>query len=51
MVIHNSNHAQKISHINHKQGILLAEMLAIADRCAALPDRDTRPEWEILGYT
>lgn len=30
--------------------ILFAEMLAIMERCAALPDIDTRPESEILGY-
>jgi hypothetical protein len=33
-----------------KRPALLAEMLAIAERCAALPDIDTRLESEILGY-
>jgi antitoxin VapB len=29
---------------------LLAEVLAISSRCAALPDLDRRPPDEILGY-
>lgn len=33
-----------------EQQALLAEMWAIAERCAALPDVDTRSESDILGY-
>ncbi len=29
---------------------LIDELLAISDRCAALPDFDTRPPEEIIGY-
>jgi len=35
---------------SEKRQILLAEMATIAERCAALPDVDTRSESEILGY-
>ncbi|NJO14940.1 MAG: type II toxin-antitoxin system VapB family antitoxin [Thioploca sp.] len=45
-LVHTSSKSTEIS----ARQALLAEMLAIAERCAALPDIDTRPESEILGY-
>ena len=39
----------KSSELSAQQALLI-EMLAIMERCAALPDIDTRPESEILGY-
>jgi hypothetical protein len=42
--------SKEMSAIDKERQALLAEIFAIAEQCAALPNVDTRPESEILGY-
>ena len=43
---------ERLQRVRQRQGgrSLAAEILEIAEHCASLPDLDTRPADEILGY-
>jgi len=43
---------ERLHHVSHRRatGQITATMLEIGQRCAALPDLDTRTADEILGY-